>query len=70
MLKRIGLMAIVLGMLASPCIAMAAAPPAEPYIDAVIEDLCFKRVVMLGEDSGHGAGATVAMKGRIMAALV
>ncbi|MBD9469343.1 erythromycin esterase family protein [Pseudoxanthomonas sp. PXM01] len=70
MLKCIGLMAIALGMLASPCIAMAAAPPAEPDIDAVIEDLCFKRVVMLGEDSGHGAGATVAMKGRIMAALV
>lgn len=70
MLKRIGLMAIALGMLASPCIAMAAALPAEPDIDAVIEDLCLKHVVMLGEDSGHGAGATVAMKGRIMAALV
>ncbi len=70
MLTRIGLMATVLSMLASPCIAVAAPPPATPDIDAIVEDLCFKRVVMLGEDSGHGAGATVAMKGRIMAALV
>lgn len=70
MLTRIGFMATLLSMLASPCIAMAATPPAMPDIDAIVEDLCFKRVVMLGEDSGHGAGATVGMKGRIVESLV
>ncbi|SDQ54235.1 Erythromycin esterase homolog [Pseudoxanthomonas sp. CF385] len=38
--------------------------------EAALATLCDKRVVLLGEDSGHGAGRTVALKGRITRALV
>lgn len=70
MLSRIARLVIVIPALASSCIAMASTPPVLADIEPVVDALCSKQVVMLGEDSGHGAGATVAMKGRIMEALV
>jgi erythromycin esterase-like protein len=70
MLKNIAHAVIVLSALGSSRLAMAAAPPVDAVVDAVVEAQCSKRVVMLGEDSGHGAGGTVAMKGRIVKGLV
>lgn len=70
MLKNIVHAAILLSALGSSCPAIAAVPTVDAVVDAVVEAQCSRRVVMLGEDSGHGAGATVAMKGRIVQALV
>jgi erythromycin esterase-like protein len=68
MLKNISRIAFAL-LLAPSCTAIASTP-ATTDIGAIVDMLCSKRVVMLGEDSGHGAGATVAIKGRMVEALV
>jgi erythromycin esterase-like protein len=56
--------------LALPGVAEASGADDTVDFDALIASLCQKRVVLLGEDAGHGAGATVAVKGRIVEALV
>ncbi len=55
-----------------PGVATASGAGADDAVefDALIASLCQKRVVLLGEDAGHGAGATVVVKGRIVEALV
>lgn len=63
-------LAILMLALAVPGIATASTVPVADAFDAAIESLCTQRVVMLGEDAGHGAGATVMLKGRIVEALV
>lgn len=75
MRKLAARMATILVLLAPALAAektMAAGTSAveEQIFDAAIDTLCAKRVVVLGEDSGHGAGRTVALKGRITRALV
>ena len=70
MLKYPTRLALALIALVMSGTIMAAEPDTTRDIDPLIAALCSKRVVLLGEDSGHGAGATVAMKGRIMRALV
>ena len=54
----------------SPSKASEASGDESQAFDAAIAMLCDKRLVLLGEDAGHGAGSTVALKGRITRALV
>ena len=54
----------------SPSKASEASGDESRAFDAAIAMLCDKRLVLLGEDAGHGAGSTVALKGRITRALV
>lgn len=55
-----------------PGVATASGAGADDAVefDALIASLCQKRVVLLGEDAGHGAGTTLVVKGRIVEALV
>lgn len=46
-------------------------PPSRPDpLDAVVADLCDKRVVLLGETGDHGSGATQALKGALAMRLI
>jgi erythromycin esterase-like protein len=44
--------------------------PAAAGIDRLVGDVCDRQVVMLGEDSGHGAGATIEAKATVVRKLV
>lgn len=39
-------------------------------LDPLVQDLCQRRIVLLGEDSGHGAGTTLAVKSELVRRLV
>jgi erythromycin esterase-like protein len=48
-----------------------ARPPATASeLDLVVRDLCDRKIVLLGEDAGHGAGTTLAFKTRLVKRLV
>lgn len=69
--RMAGIFVLVATMFSLPASRAGNVPPDDgPAFDAALATLCDKRVVMLGEDSGHGAGNTVALKGRITRALV
>lgn len=63
-------LAILMLAFAMPGIAIASTFQVAGDFDAAVESLCTQRVVILGEDAGHGAGSTVMLKGRIVEALV
>src|SRR5215813_13052074 len=49
----------------SPATATAATP-----LDRVVRDVCNKRVVLLGEDSHHSSGGTLAVKAVLVSRLI
>jgi len=53
------------GTAAAPATATAATP-----LDRVVRDVCNKRVVLLGEDSHHGSGGTLAAKTALVSRLI
>jgi len=42
----------------------------EPALDALVKDVCDRRIVLLGEDANHGSGATLAVKVELVRRLV
>lgn len=56
------------------CMASAIEAPKAPgrvhALDAVVNDVCQKQVVLLGEDANHGSGATLALKVELLKRLV
>lgn len=56
------------------CMASAIEAPTAPdrvhALDAVVNDVCQKQVVLLGEDANHGSGATLALKVELLKRLV
>jgi erythromycin esterase-like protein len=51
-------------------LALAAKPASAAELDRLVADACHKPVVLLGEDAGHGSGATLATKVDLVERLV
>ena len=60
---RISVFLLALATLSSGGRAFAGErPSSSAEIDRLVGDVCDRQVVMLGEDAGHGAGATISAK--------
>lgn len=66
------LAAAVLTLAASICSGEGAGVDAAPGhpLDRVVRDVCSKQIVVLGEDSNHGSGETIAIKAVLVRRLV
>lgn len=70
-LKRICVLVLAAAALAAAgCTFASEHEPSSAEIDRLVGDLCDRHVVMLGEDAGHGAGATIAAKAAVVEKLV
>ncbi len=65
-MPRVRLFVAVLATLT--CSAVTAAQ--KPALDALVNDVCDRRIVLLGEDANHGSGATLALKVELAQRLV
>jgi erythromycin esterase-like protein len=70
-LTRISVFLLALAALSAGGRAFAGGrPSSNAEIDRLVGDVCGRQVVMLGEDAGHGAGATIAAKAAVVEKLV
>lgn len=68
---RISVFLLALATLSSGGRAFAGErPSSSAEIDRLVGDVCDRQVVMLGEDAGHGAGATISAKADVVEKLV
>lgn len=57
-------------LIIAACIGASRVHAQAPALDALVRDVCDRRIVLLGEDANHGSGATLAIKVELVKRLV
>lgn len=65
-MRRVRLVVVAI----ATCTFSQLTPAQTPALDALVRDVCDKRIVLLGEDANHGSGATLALKVELVQRLV